>query len=114
MKALPFKFDGVKTYSPCAPEEATHLRFKIPDRGQFFGCNMLPVQTKGTRAGTGNWSWNGDVDKPTLKPSLVQWHTVNGKEERCHVWITDGRVQFLSDCTHELRGQTVDLEDIEE
>ncbi|WP_019573378.1 DUF6527 family protein [Curvibacter lanceolatus] len=29
--------------------------------------------------------------------------------KRCHSFVTDGRIQFLSDCTHELAGQTVDL-----
>lgn len=27
----------------------------------------------------------------------------------CHSFVTDGRIQFLSDCTHSLAGQTVDL-----
>ena len=30
----------------------------------------------------------------------------------CHTFVTDGRIQFLSDCTHALAGQTVDLPDI--
>ncbi len=27
----------------------------------------------------------------------------------CHSFVTDGRIQFLSDCTHPLAGQTVDI-----
>lgn len=27
----------------------------------------------------------------------------------CHSFVTDGRIQFLSDSTHDLAGQTVDL-----
>ena len=34
--------------------------------------------------------------------------------KRCHSFVTDGRIQFLSDCTHALAGQTVDLPDIKE
>ena len=30
----------------------------------------------------------------------------------CHTFITDGQVQFLSDCTHEYAGQTLPLPDI--
>ena len=30
-------------------------------------------------------------------------------EVRCHSFVTDGRIQFLSDSTHVLAGQTVDL-----
>jgi hypothetical protein len=31
------------------------------------------------------------------------------KAIRCHTWITDGQVIFLSDCSHEYAGRTVDL-----
>ncbi len=53
------------------------------------------------------WKFNGDYEKPTVTPSLL---VTNGNPlYRCHSFITDGRIQFLSDCTHELAGQTVDL-----
>ena len=32
---------------------------------------------------------------------------------RGHSYVTDGRIQYLSDCTHPLAGQTVDLPDVE-
>ncbi len=81
-----------------------------------------------------NWSFNGNVDKPTFQPSVLvtSGHYVDGfKGEkcwctyyaehpdepvdfqcfRCHSFVTDGRIQFLSDSTHKLSGQTVDLPD---
>lgn len=48
------------------------------------------------------WTFNGDMEKPTFSPSLLY-------VGRCHLFLTDGRIQFLSDCAHELAGQTVDL-----
>jgi hypothetical protein len=30
----------------------------------------------------------------------------------CHSFVTDGRIQYLGDCTHAMAGQTVDLPDI--
>jgi len=33
-------------------------------------------------------------------------------EYRCHSFVRDGRIEFLSDCTHALKGQTVDLPDL--
>lgn len=74
--------------------------------------------------GNGRWSWNGNVDKPTFTPSiLVQYDhwmppAVPGQpapasqtqvHDVCHSFVTDGRIQFLNDCTHALAGQTVDL-----
>ena len=30
----------------------------------------------------------------------------------CHSFVTDGRIQFLGDCTHDLAGHTVELPDL--
>jgi len=53
------------------------------------------------------WSFNGDYNKPTFRPSVL----VIG-EKRCHSFVTDGKIQFLNDCSHELAGQTVDLPEV--
>ena len=68
------------------------------------------------------WTFNNNMDKPTVRPSiLVHSHETilpendaTGKvtsTPRCHSFITDGQIQFLDDCTHELKGKTVPLED---
>lgn len=77
------------------------------------------------------WGYNGNSEKPTFTPSiLVGGHKLvveNGKwtgewvrdakgdpvPSVCHSFVTDGRIQFLCDCTHVLAGQTVDLPDWE-
>lgn len=56
------------------------------------------------------WEFNGDMEKPTLHPSLLVRYGAGG-EEVCHSFIKDGMIQFLDDCTHALKGQTVPLED---
>ena len=65
-------------------------------------------------AGRPHWEWNGSLDKPTFSPSFLEW--CNKKDgtviSRCHSFIRDGRIEFLNDCTHELKGQTVDLPEI--
>jgi hypothetical protein len=48
------------------------------------------------------WTWDGNVDKPTFHPSLLI-------PNRCHSFIQAGKIQFLPDCDHELAGRTVDL-----
>lgn len=53
------------------------------------------------------WSFNGDMYKPTVNPSILY----NG-EKRCHSFVKDGKIQFLDDCFHELKNQTVDLEPV--
>ena len=61
------------------------------------------------------WEWNGSLSSPTLHPSLlVQWKEGSERKEvRCHSFITDGNIQFLSDCTHHLAGQTLPLPEVE-
>lgn len=61
------------------------------------------------------WHWNGSKEAPTFTPSiLVEYNGpdagVDGAPPAvCHSFVTNGRIQFLSDCTHALAGQTVDL-----
>ena len=104
MKALPVKLIYGQGYAPCAIEDATHLALNIPGPA---GLIALPVILSGTRSGTGCWTWNGSTDAPTLRPSIL----ITGHNFRCHSWINDGAAQFLDDCSHELKGQTVPLLD---
>lgn len=60
------------------------------------------------------WKWNGSLEKPTLAPSYLIHRAGHPEERRCHSFITDGKIQFLDDCHHELKGQTVDLPDWKE
>lgn len=55
------------------------------------------------------WKFNGDQDSPTFSPSLLI-HAGSPNLRRCHLFIRDGQIQFLSDSEHKLSGQTVDME----
>lgn len=107
MKARPLKLSAAG-YEPCEATEATHIKLHLPGP---FPNRILPVMIGGTRRGSPNWTWNGDIDRPTVKPSVL---TRGGDGEHvCHCWINDGRVQFLSDCTHEFANTTLDLLDVD-
>lgn len=56
------------------------------------------------------WTFNGDIEKPTFKPSLL--NHIPGMNKRCHLFITDGKIQYLNDCTHKLKGQTIEMVDL--
>ena len=56
------------------------------------------------------WSWNGDAEKPTINPSVL---TDDGMGNISHLFIREGKIIYLSDCTHELKGKTVDMLDCE-
>ena len=108
--------------------EDNGLMFKCP------GCNQAHMIQYGTGSGP-RWSWNGDANKPTFSPSVLVrtghyvpshnsdecWCTYNAEHPEeaedgfkctiCHSFITDGKIQFLSDCTHSLAGQTVPIPD---
>lgn len=61
--------------------------------------------------GNPQWNFNGDVDKPTFSPSLLVFG--GDPDRRCHTFIKKGQIQFLDDCFHELKGQTVEIPDYE-
>ncbi|MGK9222085.1 MULTISPECIES: DUF6527 family protein [unclassified Microbacterium] len=74
---------------------------------------------------TPKWEFNGDVDRPTIGGSVLvggtQWaadHPFHkaahsavpaGGATVCHSFVRDGRIEFLTDSTHALAGQTVEL-----
>lgn len=95
------------------------------------GCNELHhVRVEGE--GRPRWSYNGNPDAPTFQPSVLvrTGHYVSGYKQGdpcwctcddpepafrckvCHSFVTDGKIRFLGDCTHELAGQTVELPDL--
>lgn len=116
MKAQPLRLVDGKGYEPCEPAEATHLQLHLPGP---LPNRILPVMIGGRREGTPNWTWNGSIDCPTVRPSVLTkgagrvFREGEYKEHVCHSWINDGKVQFLDDCTHEFAGQTLELLDID-
>ena len=93
------------------------LHRRSPQNGEgkeifFFhcpGCESGHAFYVGAGSGP-RWTFDGNMERPTFSPSLVnRWD-----QHVCHLFLRDGRIQFLSDCTHALAGQTVDLPDLEE
>jgi hypothetical protein len=109
MKAIPVKIVGDQGFKKCDLQECTHVMIHIPSRTY---PESLPVILKGSRDNSGGcWSWNGDSLDPTLRPSIL---TVNpGTGFRCHSFVNDGKAKFLTDCSHNLVGQEVDLLEVD-
>jgi len=106
VKAKPVRVAEGTGYVECGCQEATHITMRLPGP---TGLLTLPVlQGSATRAGTGCWTWNGSTEAPTLRPSVL----TTGHNWRCHSWITDGNVQFLADCSHEMANTTASLLDV--
>jgi len=104
--------------------------FHCPGCGENHG-----VCTEGE--GVPIWEFNGNEEFPTFRPSIkvtfdhlseeamqqnIDFYKVHGRylthkelpydvREICHSWVTNGNIEFLSDCTHHLKGQTVELND---
>jgi hypothetical protein len=70
------------------------------------GCNGIHSITKEI------WDFNDDLEKPTIKPSILSKFTPKSEgmsPKVCHSYVTDGKIRFLNDSTHDLAGKTVDL-----
>lgn len=83
------------------------------------------------------WAYSGNPETPTFTPSILtrgvrftdkgnadhkawvdggcqplpEGYTFDNKPFVCHSFVTDGKIKFLGDCTHELKDQTVALPD---
>lgn len=110
------------------PDDVTAYKFWCP------GCQEAHA-VKVSKRGDG-WGFDGNLEKPTFSPSVLTTtgHYVQGHEgtcwcdynrehpdqpapftcKRCHLFLRQGVLQFLGDCTHELAGKTVDLPELPE
>lgn len=97
----------------------TPLQKRHPDQPDYIficpGCGIgHGVWVNGPHANGSKWDFNGDLERPTINPSLLVrgYNEELGSDYVCHSFIKDGMIQFLGDCTHELAGQTVPLKDL--
>lgn len=117
----------IKAFSD-AGDDHSYVAFHCP------GCEAQHTIGVGKHAPI-VWMWNNSFDKPTLSPSLlITWSSLSpaaqAKQEEfykihkryptahelpwdqknvCHSFVKDGNIEFLTDCTHSLAGQTVPL-----
>jgi hypothetical protein len=103
----------------------TCLRRQVQTDGTMYGfafwcpgcCEVHSYVTGHVKRGDGSelpiWQFNGDMEKPTFTPSLrITWtptDTDGPPAQCCHLFIKAGKIEFCGDCTHELKGKTVEL-----
>ena len=94
---------------------------KLPTYAHWCpGCNeMHDFAVEHSFHDGSRWSYDGNPVAPTFAPSMnirrgpfPTGSSRAGQMEVCHYFLHGGRIQFLGDCTHVLRGQTVPLPDI--
>lgn len=82
-----------------------------------FRCPACATDSKktGLHALDNRWKFNGDFNAPTFDPSVaVTMEFGDGQPtDVCHSYVVAGRIQYLGDCTHSMRGKTADLPEIE-
>ena len=93
LKAYPF-FDSER--------KLTIVEFECPGCGYGHPIHVLP--TVGGQHDV--WKWNGSLVNPTFEPSVLV-HLPEGGV--CHSFVREGRIEFLPDSKHALRGTTVNL-----
>lgn len=85
------------------------LAFVCPACGDDL--HMLAVNTDQKSP---SWTWDDNLDAPTLSPSiLTRW----GNEPNvhvCHSFLKAGVFEYLSDCTHAFAGQNVPMGELPE
>jgi hypothetical protein len=92
------------------------------------GCEHEHIYyTDGRHSNGLTWGFNGNMDKPTFSPSLLnKWgKKVNPNWEEpeetpptkgwsgiCHLFVTDGKIIYCSDSTHAYAGKTIEMGEI--
>jgi len=115
-------------------------RFDLPDdviAYKFWcpGCREAHA-VKVAKHG-GGWGFDGNLERPTFSPSVLTttghyapghqgpecWCTYNERHpdepapftcKRCHLFVRNGVLEFLQDCTHKMAGRHVEMPDFPE
>lgn len=92
--------------------------FRLAEGGRLLfwcpGCDGAHQVQVGDGPGP-RWGFDGNYERPTLTPSINVTYSGSdaGRDGAppaiCHSFVRDGQIQFLSDCTHALAGQTIPL-----
>lgn len=93
-------------------ETPTEWRIKCPASGSI----EIPRN--------GKWTFDGNYERPTFSPSMNETRGQPGQSMedfkadphpwRNHVFVRNGYIEYLGDCTHEWRGKTVEIEPLSE
>jgi len=71
-----------------------------------MGCECSHVFYTSIQENRSVWRFDGNMESPTFSPSLLNTYP-NG--DRCHLFLKGGKIQYLTDCYHNLKGQTIDM-----
>lgn len=105
---------------PKAKNYDEHYKYYTESAGVLViyckGCKSKHyIHTKEKNSNNAIWSFNNDYNKPTFSPSIhitVDLQPDDEVKTLCHFFINDGMIQYLDDCAHELKGQTIELPEI--
>lgn len=85
--------------------------------------SMHHFATDGQQRNGARWSFDGNLEAPSFSPSMhirtgrfadPSWKDLDGQDlsSICHYFLRAGQIEYLGDCTHALKGQTVDLPEL--
>jgi len=95
--------DRVYTFPRYGEGSTEYAVFYLPGLDQIL---WIPVNREKY-----SWTFDGNKKAPTFSPSLLTTCKRGEKqlEFRNHVFIRNGMIEYLADCTHNLAGKTIEL-----
>lgn len=86
----------------------------VPESENVFQLQFMCPGCKELHALNSTWNFDGDLQNPSVHPSVLirGWLNKDIPSGICHSFIERGKIQFLDDCSHSLKGQTVELPEI--
>lgn len=105
--------------------------FQCPGCGHLHQYWTNEARLPDGRPYKNQWSFNGNMERPTFTPSLLNtwgkeadpnWQEPNEPvgegnapwSGRCHLFVTDGMIQYCGDSWHKLKNQTVPMLELSE
>lgn len=95
------------------------LKKRVIEYYHFFCPGCKHEHTYAVCNDNSQWQFNGNIESPSFTPSLLNRMEIKNEQtgkleekERCHLFVTNGKIIYCGDCSHELSGQTVELPNV--
>lgn len=98
-----------------APQLLDRCKQESPEDAEFIfwcpGCKVAHwFKTTGDHP---RWTFDGNMECPTVSPSILVRYGDQPGDKICHLFIEGGQIKYQGDSTHEFSGKTIPMESLQ-
>lgn len=86
--------------------------FNCPACNDIHAFKYYSDPFKYTNTDKDPWKFNYNFDRPIIRPSISVDAGNSNINYKCHSYVEEGFIKYLDDCSHAMKGLSIELPDI--